>query len=260
MYSERFFDQTLSLIKQGHLHTALPMLAGKLYNAHADPQRWPETRACLHAHELHGLLLQDPFSAHSASRPRGYPGDAGLIDLIYDMQPPSHASELGRDIFNVTIQFQAPEGVRQRRIEAEQLVARAHQAGNRVLALACGHFREGDPLTGADLRQFTLVDQDAQSLAQVSVRHGDKITLVQANVFNFLRQAVKDGQTFDLIYTLGLGSCGRRRILRTDIDPRDDREACRDLAFDIGHDAFDIARGQGIGKVGADDHRDHGRR
>jgi len=204
MYNERFFDQTLALIKRGHLHTALPMLAGKLYNAHADPQRWAETRACLHSHELHGLLLQDPFSAHSATRPRGYPGDAGLIDLIYDMKPPSHASELGRDIFEVTIQFQAPEGVRQRRIEAEQVVARAHQAGDRVLALACGHFREGDPLTGADLRQFTLVDQDAQSLARVSARHGEKITLIQANVFNFLRQAVKDGRKFDLIYTLGL--------------------------------------------------------
>ena len=110
MHSQRFFDQTLDMINRGGLNAALPMLAGKLYNAHANPETWPETRAALHSHALHSLLLQDPFTAHSASRPRGYPGDAGLIDLIYDMTPPGGVSDLGREIFGVTIQFQAPEG------------------------------------------------------------------------------------------------------------------------------------------------------
>ena len=204
MHSQRFFDQTLDMIQRGGLHAALPMLAGQLYNAQANPATWPETRAALHGHDLHSLLLQDPFTAHSASRPRGYPGDAGLIDLIYDMQSPGGVSDLGREIFDVTIKFQAPEGVRQRRLHAETVVANAWQQGQRILVLAGGHFREADPLIGNDLSAITLVDQDPLSLDRVRSKHGNAITLVEANVFHYLRRAIKTGQQFDLIYTLGL--------------------------------------------------------
>ena len=204
MHNERFFDQTLDMIKPGTVQTAVPLLIGYLHNAFADPARWADTRASLHRHALHPVLLQDPLAAHSASRPRGYPGDVGLIDLLYDMQPPAGASDLAREFFEVTVQFQAPEAVRQRRIVAERLVAEANQAGQRVLVLACGHFREGDQLTGFDLTNFTLVDQDALSLDRVRARHGAAIQLVEANVFRHLREAAKQGQTFDLIYTLGL--------------------------------------------------------
>ena len=204
MQNERFFDQTLAMIERGEVHAAAPMLTGKLFNAFADPARWLETRASLHRHPLHSVLMQDPLAAHSTSRPRGYQGDAGLIDLIYDMEPPAGATEFSRKFFEVTVQFQAPEAVRQRRMAAEPLVARAHHAEQRVLVLACGHFREGDPLTGQDLRRFTLIDQDPLSLARVRARHGDAINLIEANVFRYLRQAAKDGARFDLIYTLGL--------------------------------------------------------
>ena len=70
MHNQRFFDQTLDLINHGALSVAVPLLIGKLYNAYADPVRWAETRANLHAHPLHQVLLQDPLSAHSASQPR----------------------------------------------------------------------------------------------------------------------------------------------------------------------------------------------
>ena len=214
MHNERFFDQTLEMINRGAIHVAVPMLTGKLYNAFADPARWAETRASLHRHALLPVLMQDPLAAHSARRPRGYPGDAGLIDLIYDMQPPAGVSEVAREFFGVTVQFQAPEAVRQRRIEAERLVAQAWQAGQRVLVLACGHFREGDPLTGSDFGSFTLVDQDALSLERVRAQHGAAINLVEANVFRYLRQAAKQGQTFDLIYTLGLTDYLDRRAMQ----------------------------------------------
>ncbi len=204
MHDERFFDQTLDMIKPGTVQTVVPLLIGYLHNATADPARWAETRANLHRHALHPVLMQDPLAAHSASRPRGYPGDAGLIDLLYDMQPPVGVSDMAREFFGVTVQFQAPEAVRQRRIVAERLVAEANEAGQRVLVLACGHFREGDPLTGSDLRNFTLVDQDPLSLDRVRARHGDAIQLIEANVFRYLRDAAKQEQTYDMIYTLGL--------------------------------------------------------
>ena len=204
MQNQRFFDQTLDLINQGVFSVAVPLLIGKLCNAHADPVRWAETRASLHAHPLHQVLLQDPISAHSTSRPRGYPGDAGLIDLLYDRQPPAEASALGRSLFEVTVQFQAPEAVRQRRNYAETMVTAAWQRGQRILVLAGGHFREGDALIGSNLTNITLVDQDPLSLDQIRAKHGQAINLVEANVFRYLREAAKAGETFDLIYTLGL--------------------------------------------------------
>jgi extracellular factor (EF) 3-hydroxypalmitic acid methyl ester biosynthesis protein len=42
------------------------------------------------------------------------------------------------------------------------------------------------------------------SLAVVRANHGDTISTHEANVIHFLRGAAKRGETFDLIYTLGL--------------------------------------------------------
>jgi extracellular factor (EF) 3-hydroxypalmitic acid methyl ester biosynthesis protein len=204
MHNERFFDQTLDMIERGHSSAALPMLAGKLYNACVDTASWPQTREELRRHPLHEILMQDPFSAYSAQRPRGYPGDAGLIDIIYDRSAPGNTSALGQEMFEVTVHFQAPEGVRQRRAYAEEVVTAAWYQGKKILSLACGHFREGDSLMGQDLSNITLVDQDQISLDVVRNNHGDSANIHAANVFRHLRAAAARGERYDLIYTLGL--------------------------------------------------------
>jgi SAM-dependent methyltransferase len=157
----------------------------------------------LHAHPLHRRLLEDPYASHAARRPRGYPGDAALIDIIYDEIPPIETTAAGRDIFSITIRFQAAEGVRLRRVTAEAFVKDAHSNGDRICVLACGHFREGDSLKGVDLSAITVVDQDPQSLAVVAANH-PSIRIEEANVIRYLRRAASQGQRFDLIYTLGL--------------------------------------------------------
>ncbi len=214
MHNERFFDQTLSLIEHGEFQVALPMLAGQLYSAYADSVAWPETRATLHRHPLHAVLLEDAYSARCAAKPRGYAGDAELIDIIYDQAASVEMSPRGQDIFRHTIKFQASEGVRQRREYATQMVSSAWQSGKEICVLACGHFREGDHLAGNDLSNVTAVDQDSLSLDVVRSRHGDAINLVEANVFNFLRKAAASGTKFDLIYTLGLTDYLDARAMR----------------------------------------------
>jgi extracellular factor (EF) 3-hydroxypalmitic acid methyl ester biosynthesis protein len=204
MHNERFFDQTLDMIEQGNWPMALPMLAGKLHNAFADAETWPDVRTTLHGHRLHQVLMEDPFSAYSARRPRGYPGDAGLIDIIYDQVPAFEASELGRSMFEMTVRFQAPEGVRQRRIHAETVVSKAWRRGQRILVLASGHFREGDRLIGQDVSNIVLVDQDPLSLDVVRRNHGSYAEVHEANVFRYLKAAAARGERFDLVYTLGL--------------------------------------------------------
>jgi extracellular factor (EF) 3-hydroxypalmitic acid methyl ester biosynthesis protein len=204
VYHERFFDQTLAMIEQGHLVGGMSVLAGKLFSAHSDPLVWSDARTAFHNHPLHRFLLEDPYTAHCTRKPRGYAGDAELIDMIYSLQPPADTSEVGRKIFDVTIRFPVSEAVRLRRHYAETVVTSAWQAGKRICSLACGHFREGAPLIGEDASNITLVDQDPLSLDVVRTNHGASVNIHEANVFRYLRSAASRGEQFDLIYTLGL--------------------------------------------------------
>jgi len=204
MPNQRFFDLTLRAIETGQLGHAYPMLAGKLFADYADPDRWAEARRALHDHPLHRVLMEDPYTARAAHKPRGYAGDAELIDLIYDRTPPHGSSTRAVSMFSNSIAFPVAEAVRQRRDYAEQRLSVAWAAGKRICALACGHLREADPLTGRDVSNIVAVDQDALSLAVVRATHGETIRAEQANVIHFLRSAAKRGERFDLIYTLGL--------------------------------------------------------
>jgi extracellular factor (EF) 3-hydroxypalmitic acid methyl ester biosynthesis protein len=204
MQNQRFFDQTLLAIDQGQLNLAYPMLAGKLYADYVSGLDWSETRRALHDHPLHARLMEDPYSARAASKPRGYSGDAELIDFAYDRRAPDGTAELATQMFNHSINFQASEGVRRRRDYAEQRLSQAWAKGKRICALACGHLREADPLIGEDLGNITVVDQDPLSLDVVRANHGETVNIVEANVIHYLRAAAKTGEKFDLIYTLGL--------------------------------------------------------
>ena len=204
MHNDRFFDQTLSLIEQGKISTALPLLVGNLFSAQADSVTWPVTRQSLLQHPLHSTLMEDPYLSRCYEKPRGYAGDAVLIDLIYDRKPPDNSSPRATSLFDFTIGFPASEAVRLRRDYAETLVSAAWQGGKQICVLACGHFREADTLIGNDMSNVVAVDQDGLSLDVVRRNHGPSINCHEANVFNYLRGAASRGETFDLIYTLGL--------------------------------------------------------
>ncbi len=204
MNTERFYDQTLQMIDRGEAPPALWMLSGQLDQARADAASWPAVCAALRHHPLHSTLLQDPFCKRSNDKPRGYAGDAVLIDFIYEQRHGQQTTALGEDLFAVTTRAQPAQGVRQRRAYAEVILADAWQKGQRVCVLAGGHLREADPLIGRDLTNIIVVDQDPASLEVVRRNHGTRIGLTEANVFRYLRQAAGEHQQFDLIYTLGL--------------------------------------------------------
>jgi hypothetical protein len=66
------------------------------------------------SHPVTDLIHQDPFTYHSYTKPRGYAGDAELLDYIYGLRPPEYASEIGQKIFNFTTNTSAPASVRLR--------------------------------------------------------------------------------------------------------------------------------------------------
>ena len=200
----RLYDQIHQMLNDGEVAGGLYLLAGALNSLKLDPTSWPASRQLLRGHRLHRYLLRDPYTAHAFAKPRGYPGDAVLIDFIYDRQPPPGTSAAGARLFEVTTDFPVARAVRRRREIAGGLLAGARDDGARVCVLACGHLREADALAGRDLANVTAVDQDALSLAAVTKRHGKAINVAHANVVGFLRAAARRRERFDLIYTLGL--------------------------------------------------------
>lgn len=209
----RFFDQLVHGIQKGQVVEAANLLAGSLCAAPTSSRQFAELTDTLRNHGLHALLLQDPHLNRAFAKPRGYAGDAELIDYYYDRIPPGGTSDLGRKLFETTTSFTSGRAVNFRRLYAAERLERAHAAGKRVCALACGHWREADGLVGQDTSNLTGVDQDVGSLDVIRNKHGKEINLVAANVIRYLRSASQRGESFDYIYTLGLTDYFDERIM-----------------------------------------------
>src|SRR5712691_13087415 len=88
---------------------------------HLSPESWKQfiTMNC-RQHPLLELLHQDPFSARAFLKPRGYAGDAEMLDLIYAIEDGEilpalqRSSELGRRIYHATANLVAARAVRSR--------------------------------------------------------------------------------------------------------------------------------------------------
>jgi hypothetical protein len=200
-------------LRHGRIAAGLEDLFDDLRDRRDDPSAaWPAfTRACLD-HPLRRLLHQDPFTYRAFSKPRGYAGDAVMMDYIYGLGEASTAAggatTLGRAIFAHMSTRPSASAVRYRRRLLAGLIDRtASRGGDSVFALAAGHLREVE-LSGAvqdgRITRFVAMDQDAASLAVVA---GDYARLgihaVPGSVRQILSGKVQPG-AFDLVYAAGL--------------------------------------------------------
>jgi len=90
----RFLDRIQEDFARGAARRAMEDLFSGLLllRSLASPDRWRRfAREEAIAHPLRRLVHQDPMSRRSFEKPRGYPGDAPLLDYIYRIQRPSEA-------------------------------------------------------------------------------------------------------------------------------------------------------------------------
>lgn len=204
MNNWHFFDSLVRGINRGEVENSCMQLLGALNATHQEHALYAHMRSDLRAHELHRVLLEDPFSHRAWTKPRGYAGDAELIDLLYDRQAPDGTSRLGASLLEVTSMVSSSAAVRHRRDVAAAKFEAAWRLGKRICVLGCGHLREADGLTSENLGNVVGVDPDLNALERVWRQHGSAIELIEENALTFLRSSARAGRQFDYIYTLSL--------------------------------------------------------
>jgi hypothetical protein len=162
-------------------------------------------------HGVRELMHSDPFTYRAFSKPRGYAGDAVMMDYIYGYRQSDTQAlpELTGRVFDYSTGTAAPQAVRfRRRVVAETIDTSASRMDRPidVVALACGHLREVDMSVAARNGRacLTAIDQDEESLSVVASEYGKYgVQTVPASVRDILcgrRQL----PTSDLSYTAGL--------------------------------------------------------
>lgn len=87
---------------------------------------------------------------------------------------------------------------------AARILSTAWAEGRRTCVLGCGQFAEGDALTGRDLSNVTVVEQDAATLDAILLRHHHQIVIERADPIRFLSRTIRQHEQFDLIYSIAL--------------------------------------------------------
>ena len=169
-------------------------------------------RQCLD-HPLREILHQDPFTFRAFSKPRGYAGDAVLLDFIYGREEgwpvPTETSEIGRQVFEFTTRSNACEGVRARRGFVADVLDRLVEdtARPHVLSIASGHLREAllsSAVKRRKIGRFVAFDADPESLKEVARCYGSqRVETALGSIRKMLTRKVDLGQ-FDLVYSTGL--------------------------------------------------------
>lgn len=175
---------------------------------------WDVIVAIAQAHPVAQFLHQDPLTRWSFDKPRGYSGDAHLLDFIYGNPETAESvkasSVLGRAIYEYTRNASSSVAVRERRdilTRRVDEIASARQGSAEVLAIASGHLREGvssAALAGGAIKRWVALDQDPLSVGTVARDFANtSVEALNGSVRSLLGGKHSLG-TFDFIYAAGL--------------------------------------------------------
>ncbi|MBB6411747.1 class I SAM-dependent methyltransferase [Mesorhizobium sangaii] len=178
------------------------------------PDVWQALIPVVQGHPVLEYFLEDPLTRWSFSKPRGYSGDAELLDYIYCdphvAESVANASETGKALYTHTQDVPSCVAARERRDLLTRYVDEAAAKNGpqtEVLAIAAGHLREANrsvALAEGRLKRWVALDQDPQSVGLIARDfQGTAVEAIDGSVRTVLTRGHKLGQ-FDLIYASGL--------------------------------------------------------
>lgn len=156
-------------------------------------------------HTLHKVLLEDPYTERAFSKPRGYAGDAVMLDYIY-VPKKINLTTTGDIIHRATTNHSDAKSIlfRKQYIQSTITNLAKKKPGKSIFSVASGHMRELDE-SSIDLRntQITALDIDKQSLEFAVKEHSTlNIEALHRSVFMLPKNTEK--KKYDLIYSAGL--------------------------------------------------------
>lgn len=175
---------------------------------------WAELIPIVQNHAISDYFLEDPFTRWSFEKPRGYSGDAQLLDFIYGHESVAglvrNASPVGAALYDYTKDASSSVAVRERRDILTRFVdeaAERHAGGAEILTIASGHLREANNSTALKekrIKRWVALDQDPISVGSVMRDfHGTCIEAIDGSVRDIVLRSQELG-TFDFIYAAGL--------------------------------------------------------
>ena len=196
-----------SLLPSPKFIDALAVRLGDIYDLAVADDQLPLFKAICRSHPFAEMVLEDPYSRRAHEKPRGYAGDAVMLDYIYRPEAIA-ASPLGVAMHRATTGLSSAKSILWRRDylarQITKVMERARPA--RVLAVASGHMRELDvievPKNRDDLEIYA-VDLDTLSL-QECVRSYPRIKIHPVHSSAITIRRAKLPENFDLIYCAGL--------------------------------------------------------
>ncbi len=164
------------------------------------------------SHPVRFKVHQDPLTERAFFKPRGYPGDAVLLDLFLGedgVQPyVDEATELGQRIYRYTSSATAARALRRRKEILATFIDRvsdsAEPAG--IMTLGCGHLREAEisaAVQRGKVGRFLAVDRDPDSLRVVREKFGPLGVETAESTVNELIEMAPQLGAFDLVYAAG---------------------------------------------------------
>lgn len=179
-----------------------------------DPGIWRALTPLAQEHPVAEYFHRDPFTRWSFRKPRGYSGDARLLDFIYQheniLDDVAEASPIGQALYAYSKFYPSCVAVRERRdllTRHVDEIAEARGPGTEVLTIAAGHLREADnsiALKQGRIARWVALDQDPMSVGSVARDFaGTRVEAIDGSVRGLLTDAYKLG-SFDFIYSAGL--------------------------------------------------------
>jgi extracellular factor (EF) 3-hydroxypalmitic acid methyl ester biosynthesis protein len=163
--------EATSRIENGKFFSAYRLLDSHLSELCNDAKRHDMDRpftATARGHRLFKIVQQDPYMRRDFQKPRGYAGDAVMLDCVYDGLAPRCTSALGLECFAGTTRGPMGLSVLLRRCLLRAYLDQCVTDGEqyRILPIASGHCHElqGSLVTKSEFQgEFVALDQNVKS-------------------------------------------------------------------------------------------------
>jgi len=217
-------NDTQEILSKGNVSEAMPLLFSGLREIHinSNVDEWKELAEYCINHPLRDLIHENPLTSRSFHKPRGYSGDAVLLDMIYSHPlPPGYSvqsSEIGEEINRFLKNESAALAIGARlKILAQSIDDIAnHNTSPRILSVAAGHLREAElsnAIQNGLIGELIALDQDKESLEEIKRCYANKypIKTLQSTLRPILT-GKHNLKSFDLVYAAGLYDYLNHRI------------------------------------------------